>query len=342
MVQQRQALKRMFLQAYLNARFLPESQVKILYANLCQHLDIDGGTDLTPFVTELNQTLDVYDMELRRAHAPDTGTAYYALVNTNGDEVAQVATGCSAVEIMYFKNLLELIMNTEDDVYEVSSMDALAMTTRIKPAFSKRDAEAFTERLVNAKWLVDRNGYISMSLRTLLELQTYLKEEYSDRIHECTFCMEIVTSDYERCQTANCQTRLHAYCSRGYFARENTLKVCPACQQPWRGIPLGTGRPVPGGSSGGGGGVSGRAKRARRSTQVDASASRAASLEDEEEENEEDEEEEEEEEQGGPVQHLEGGHDEMDEDEDEEDPGSPETPAMRRDSGRTSTGKRRR
>ncbi|KAI8591512.1 hypothetical protein BDZ88DRAFT_437444 [Geranomyces variabilis] len=175
-------------------------------------------------------------------------------------------------------------MNTEDDVYEVSSMDALAMTTRIKPAFSKRDAEAFTERLVNAKWLVDR----------------------------------------------------------GYFARENTLKVCPACQQPWRGIPLGTGRPVPGGSSGGGGGVSGRAKRARRSTQVDASASRAASLEDEEEENEEDEEEEEEEEQGGPVQHLEGGHDEMDEDEDEEDPGSPETPAMRRDSGRTSTGKRRR
>ncbi|KAJ3151466.1 hypothetical protein HDU89_001908 [Geranomyces variabilis] len=224
-------------------------------------------------------------MELRRAHAPDTGTAYYALVNTNGDEVAQVATGCSAVEIMYFKNLLELIMNTEDDVYEVSSMDALAMTSRIKPAFSKRDAEAFIERLVNAKWLVDR----------------------------------------------------------GYFARENTLKVCPACQQPWRGIPLGTGRPVPGGSSGGGGGGSGRAKRARRSTQTDASASRAASLEDEEEEKEE-KEEEEEEEQGGPVQHLEGGHDEMDEDEGEEedDPGSSETPAMRRDSGRTSTGKRRR
>ncbi|KAJ3176859.1 hypothetical protein HDU87_004791 [Geranomyces variabilis] len=307
MVQQRQALKRMFLQAYLNARFLPESQVKILYRNLCQHLDIDAEPDLVAFVSDMNKTLDVYDMELRCAHAPDTGAAYYALVNTNGDEVAQVATGCSAVEIMYFKNLLELIMNNDDDVYEVSSMDALAMTSRIKPAFSKRDAEALIERLVNAKWLVDRNGFISMSLRTVLELQTYLKEEYPDRIHECTFCMEIVTSDL-----------------------------------PWRGIPLGTGRPVPGGSSsssGDGGAASGRAKRARRSTQASASASIA-----EEEADEEEEEEEEEEEGGGPVQHFEGGHDEMDEDGDGDgdDLGSPETAARRRDSGRTSTGKRRR
>ncbi|KAJ3163452.1 hypothetical protein HDU86_000031 [Geranomyces michiganensis] len=312
MVQQRQALKRMFLQAYLHARFLPETRVKLLLADLCQHLELDANESIASFISEMNQTLDTYDMELRCAHAPDTGTAYYALVNTNGDEVAQVATECSAVEIAYFKSLLELIMHADSDVYEVSSMEALAMASRIKPAFTKRDAEAFIERLVNGNWLVDRNGLISMSLRTLLELQTYLKQEYPDRVHECTMCMEIVTSDYERCDTANCQTRLHAFCANGYFARREAHKLCPTCQRPWKGVLLGTGRPAPGGGNSGGS----RLKRARLSAA--ASGSRAASPQ-EQDNMDEDGDEDDEPDAEGPVQHVGGKEVEMKEEADEAD-----------------------
>lgn len=47
----------------------------------------------------------------------------------------------------------------------------------------------------NGAAIINRNGLISMSLRTVLELQTYLKEEYPDKYYECTLCMEIVTTD---------------------------------------------------------------------------------------------------------------------------------------------------
>jgi len=39
-----------------------------------------------------------------------------------------------------------------------------------------------------------RNGVYIISLRSVLELQAYLKEEFED-LKECTLCMEIVTSD---------------------------------------------------------------------------------------------------------------------------------------------------
>ncbi|KAI8917198.1 Nse1 non-SMC component of SMC5-6 complex-domain-containing protein [Powellomyces hirtus] len=233
--------KRLFLQGYLKQRFLPEDAVLDLLKKVCEHYETEyNEAALSSFLSEFNEMLDPYDMELRRGHAPDSGTTFYALVNTNGDEVAQVATCCTPAEIAYFKHLLEIIVTADDDVYEISSTVALSEASRIKPAMTKRDAEAFIERLIQAKWLVDRNGLISMSLRTVLELQNYLKEEYGDRIHECTLCMEIVTSDYERCSVANCQTRLHVHCSNSYFPRQ-AQKNCPSCQSPWRGILLGTG-----------------------------------------------------------------------------------------------------
>ena len=49
-----------------------------------------------------------------------------------------------------------MIVNAEDEVYELSSTLALTEAGRVKPSLTKRDAEAFIERLVKNKWLVDR------------------------------------------------------------------------------------------------------------------------------------------------------------------------------------------
>ncbi|TPX70567.1 hypothetical protein SpCBS45565_g01637 [Spizellomyces sp. 'palustris'] len=270
-------LKRLFIQAYLLERFSTEEDVLNVYQRVCETLGRPYvREDLSSFISSMNQTLDTIDMELRRGHAPRDGTTYYALVNTNGDEVAKMATECTPTEITYFKHLIEIIVHADDDVYELSSTVALSEATRIKPAMAKRDAEAFIDRMIKNKWLVDRDGLISMSLRTILELQTYLKDQYPDRILECTLCMEIVTTDYERCNVANCQTRLHSYCSRQYFSRRNQNN-CPSCQSEWRGILLGTGEHRAGNT--------GR----RASRRVSASQSTLSLQRDEEEEQEDDE-----------------------------------------------------
>ncbi|KAI8818085.1 Nse1 non-SMC component of SMC5-6 complex-domain-containing protein [Fimicolochytrium jonesii] len=240
---------RLFIQAYLRHRILPETAVKALHAKVCAlSEDQDALEDFPSFIGELNRRVDTFNMELRRGHEASTGKQFYALVNTNGDELAQQATECSPAEIAYFKHLVDVIINADDDVYELSSTAALSEASQMTPAMTKRDAQALIDRLIDNQWLVNRNGLLSLSLRTTLELQTYLKEEYQDRIHECTMCMEMVTSDYERCTVANCKARLHAYCSRVYFTRQK-VKKCPTCKSPWHGDALGTGRPRPSGSS---------------------------------------------------------------------------------------------
>lgn len=69
-----------------------------------------------------------------------------------------------------------------------------------------------------------------MSSRTLLELQTFLKTNYEDDIHECTICLELLTKGIG-CYTPQCGARLHDHCYRR-FARDNRTS-CPSCQVDW-------------------------------------------------------------------------------------------------------------
>ncbi|KAI8058016.1 hypothetical protein BDF22DRAFT_663330 [Syncephalis plumigaleata] len=74
------------------------------------------------------------------------------------------------------------------------------------------------------------NGYYALGIRTLLELQTSLKDEYL-LLKECTLCMDIISKG-ERCDDERCDARLHYHCAQRYFRPESAHK-CPVCQKPW-------------------------------------------------------------------------------------------------------------
>jgi hypothetical protein len=40
--------------------------------------------------------------------------------------------------------------------------------------------------------MTSRRGRYSLSARTLLELQSYLRAEYPDEVLECTICLEVL------------------------------------------------------------------------------------------------------------------------------------------------------
>ncbi|KAJ3278449.1 hypothetical protein HK104_002327 [Borealophlyctis nickersoniae] len=198
---------RLFLQSYLSERFSAEDNVLNIYRKACEVYGAGYNPDnLTAFMEELNEVLFTIDMEMRKGHAPDSGVTYWAMVNLNGDEVAQMATECTEKEIAYFKHLTDLIVTADDEAFEISSTVALRETHGFN---SKKEAQAFLERLVKNHWLTERNGKLSLSLRAVLELQTYLKDGFPDRINECTLCMEIVTTDVkypeESFFVANCE-----------------------------------------------------------------------------------------------------------------------------------------
>jgi len=79
-------------------------------------------------------------------------------------------------------------------------------------------------------WLLKSpRGRYSLSVRTLMELNTYLKETYPDEYTECTICMESLTRGVA-CITTNCKTRLHQHCFKKFRQR---TPICPSCQKDW-------------------------------------------------------------------------------------------------------------
>ncbi|KAI9004700.1 Nse1 non-SMC component of SMC5-6 complex-domain-containing protein [Gaertneriomyces semiglobifer] len=194
--------------------------------------------NLPDIISTLNNSLDAISLRLSRRHDPRTGEARYALINTSGDDISQLATTMSPAEAGYVKRLVESIVMgvgfSEPGDHEISSTDALSIAPSCSPPLSKRDAQTLLSKLCAQTWLVERNGTYTLSLRTQMELELYLKENYPDEITECKLCMESTFTDYEECQ---CGSRLHIYCVNKFKAREERagqLK-CQECHEVWNG-----------------------------------------------------------------------------------------------------------
>ncbi|RUO96053.1 Nse1 non-SMC component of SMC5-6 complex-domain-containing protein [Jimgerdemannia flammicorona] len=226
---------RLFLQALISHRILKEEYAIQLYRNCCnltgEEVDDERFLD---FIATLNDSVGQFDMEIRKMHDETTGEPNWALVNTNGDEIAQLATEYTASEIAYFKRLIDLIVRADDDAFSVTSIVALREASKLKTPITKSAAEALLDKFVDDRWLIKaRNGRYSMDIRCLLELQGYLRGEYEDEILECTLCLDILTKG-QRCDVQNCSARLHHHCARNYFGpHRGEETVCMTCKTTW-------------------------------------------------------------------------------------------------------------
>ncbi|ORZ27524.1 DNA repair protein Nse1 [Lobosporangium transversale] len=232
---------RLFLQAAMSRRIMTEVVALDIYARVCQATnDRFDREQFSDFVDQLNTGLNSVELEFRKAQDEVTGTPVIALTNTNGQKIAQVATGYTPTELEYFKHLLDAIVMADDETYCISATAALHEAGHLKNkenkvlVLTKRDAEALLDRFVADKWFIkSAAGAYSLSMRSLLELQTYLKETYGEQIQECTLCMEIITKG-QRCSVAACSSRLHQHCASTYFRNMNN-PVCPTCHSAWSG-----------------------------------------------------------------------------------------------------------
>ncbi|KAK0210670.1 Nse1 non-SMC component of SMC5-6 complex-domain-containing protein [Desarmillaria ectypa] len=241
-------VQRIFLQAVLSRGVLSENLAKILWARSVEvvkaadeNVNIQyTGSDLSwdDFVARVNKSLDALDLGFRLVQDELTGKKMYVLANLKDDEVAQLATDYTAGEIAFFKAVVEQIMLAPREAYSVSSLAALREVSQVKPTMSKSQAEDVLASLVTNGWLLkSKRGRYSLSMRTQLELQPYLKNTYPDDILECTICQEMVTKGFA-CHTLNCKVRVHAYC---FTQTRRHRSSCPACNVDW---PRNAGKPL--------------------------------------------------------------------------------------------------
>lgn len=55
----------------------------------------------------MNRAIDNFDLEIRKKAAHDAqGTPFLVLINTVGDDMAQLATDLSTTEVFFFKRIV--------------------------------------------------------------------------------------------------------------------------------------------------------------------------------------------------------------------------------------------
>lgn len=233
-------VQRLFLQAILSRRILSQKLAAQIWLKCVQAvqaidetLEVEYGEDRASWdawVTKINTALNPLDLEFAHILDESTGKDMYAIVNRKGDEIAQLATEYSPVEIAYFKAILEQIMLAPNESFCVSSLAALREVGHLKISMTKTQAEHVLASFVTRGWLIkSKKGRYSLSTRSILELQPYLRSTYPDEVLECTICMEMVTSGYA-CPTQACKIRLHTHCYTNY---RKVHANCPACGGNW-------------------------------------------------------------------------------------------------------------
>jgi len=235
-------VQRLFLQAVFSRGVISVKLAQALWAKSIEAVKAaDESLDIAysgeraaweAFVTNVNNALNHLDFEFAHLQDEITGRDMYALVNRKGDEIAQMATDYTPFEIAYFKAIVEQIMLAPRECYSISSMAALREVTMLKSKsnMSKTQAEVVLGSFVANGWLLkSKRGRYSLSTRTLMELNPYLKSTYPGEYVECTICMDIMTRGIA-CHTPNCKTRLHYHCFSNFRKNHHT---CPTCSANW-------------------------------------------------------------------------------------------------------------
>ncbi|KAK3312394.1 Nse1 non-SMC component of SMC5-6 complex-domain-containing protein [Apodospora peruviana] len=269
------------------------------------------------YIRTAREAIEALDFDIRNTrHQVRNGERVWAFINAHSDPATQMGTTRSPEEVDYIKRLLDAMF----DEYNTPRMEVMAVDEgqALKVSRPPRNREsgvnnhsatngegsstAPTDRglkhsevlsllssLVAEGWLEkSRDGFYSLSPRSLMELWSWLVATYNDpdvdnqwqNIKFCEACKEIVTYG-QRCAERDCIARLHDICEEAFW-RARRDKKCPKCKTEWTGNHFVGERAVTSRS----GFQRGRGRRSngRRSDLAEAVAAQQAVVEEEEDE----------------------------------------------------------
>uniref|UniRef100_A0A803T292 Non-structural maintenance of chromosomes element 1 homolog n=1 Tax=Anolis carolinensis TaxID=28377 RepID=A0A803T292_ANOCA len=151
-----------------------------------------------------------------------------AQVNLAENGITQLASDYAENELELFKKTMDLILSSENGF--ASSTAILNLADQVKPKKMKKvEAEQLLQSLVQSKWLQEKEGEYTLSIRSILELEQYIFRHYPDMAHKCHFCHSLCIQS-QICE--DCGTAVHLHCLARYF-RTQAEPRCPHCKQFW-------------------------------------------------------------------------------------------------------------
>ncbi|XP_067942415.1 non-structural maintenance of chromosomes element 1 homolog [Watersipora subatra] len=235
--------QKMFLQSIAHAGFMDASTVKSRYKACREHFGEDAPVNeieaLRDFIKAINTHLRRLDLEVKKGIEEDTGRPCYVFINSVDNTFLMAAGKYTVKQMHYFSVLLKLIVMSEEGCITV--VDALNAVDSLEFKMSKADASQLIHQAwhMSDKWLKgvrpfgcpqqeeeeDGNTMLTLGSRSILELERYMRDTYSDYVKDCNICNRLCIRGL-LCEGCDCKT--HVYCLRSYLRKKkDPLPVCP-------------------------------------------------------------------------------------------------------------------
>lgn len=192
------------------------------------------GIDASPYVRTINEHLDIAGLKIVKQINERDGSRYYGLVSRDvpaEDTIALRATSLSGKELELFKKILKAII--ESDNCKLAKHDAIMLRSKLTaPVLTMKASEDVIETLITDKWLHSHANQLQVGLRSIMELQDLLVDEYGAAI--CEICEEPCFKQVT-CGTSSCDKIMHKQCIARFFAsnKDRGPRSCPYCRNLW-------------------------------------------------------------------------------------------------------------
>ncbi|KAK3767115.1 hypothetical protein RRG08_017988 [Elysia crispata] len=222
---------RLFIQSMMSRGMMNISEVKEVISECGLDVETEFKDKVVKFVRLINQHIGPINLEIRKGLEEENGQPYYILANTAETSISRLSSTYSPNELELFKKLIESIVENEDG--KIGSLAAMNLTDKLEKKIGKEEAENFFNRLEDDRWIrKNTNGKISLSVRSIVELDQYIKDVYPDYVKFCSLCTKLCLQG-RGCE--NCGAKFHIRCSNVFFNKQGSNKTCPEpnCRAPW-------------------------------------------------------------------------------------------------------------
>ncbi|ERM99042.1 non-structural maintenance of chromosomes element 1 homolog [Amborella trichopoda] len=234
------------IQALLSRGPLKEKDFHLMFTDLTGKPAGGNQGKFNEYLLKINKQLSYVQFELRACRNQYDGDVYYGVVNSVADEQAKFGTKFSNPQIVYFKAIIEAIVQDASGQGSISNIDALnirledqigqdsrSSDSQVPAAFKQftmSQKEKTLDDLVQNQWLCftgDRR--IGLGVRSFLDLRSWFRNM---SIPSCDVCNEAGIKA-ESCPNGRCSVRIHDYCLRKKFSTKKAAMVCPSCETAW-------------------------------------------------------------------------------------------------------------
>ncbi|KAL4659022.1 hypothetical protein GN956_G3406 [Arapaima gigas] len=221
---------RRFLQIIMCHGIMEGSQARAVHQHCCQAYGTQHTRSLDEFVDTINSQLQPLFMQIRKGMSEDEGLQYYALVNVADTDVTKMSSDYAANELELFRKTMDLIVDSENGT--ASSTDILNCADSLQTSkMKKKETEQVLSRLVQDKWLNEKHGEYTLSTRSIMEMEQYIRNTYQDLVKSCAICHNIAFQS-QMCSNQSCGVKIHIPCAARYYKGRADPR-CPKCSEFW-------------------------------------------------------------------------------------------------------------